>query len=185
MNVFNPSDVAALLSPDVCIRLTQSLVHFLWQGFSIGLAVWVVDRLSARASSRFRYAASVAAMLAMLACVPATYISLGYLTREAAELTGGPVSPQAAETAASAAIEGTVKVAAVDATIEGAGPTDVGQVVAASGAAHGPSNSGSWQALHSITARLAPYATLVYLLGVVFMLARLAVALWSGHRLRS
>lgn len=54
-------------------RLTQTLVHFLWQGSTIALAAFLLDRLLKRASSSARYRLHVSALLVMAACLPVTF----------------------------------------------------------------------------------------------------------------
>jgi hypothetical protein len=77
MNPFHLSDLTGPLSSEFSIRLTQSLLHFLWQGFAIGLLVWIIHHVAVRASPRARHAVGVSALLVMLACVPTTYVLLG------------------------------------------------------------------------------------------------------------
>ena len=186
MNLLNPSDVAALLSSEVCVRLTQALAHFLWQGFSIGIVVWTVDRLLPRTSSRFRYSAGVAALLTMLACVPLTYVALGFFPgnspAETAENVAAPAVPATPESNNAGGT--TISALPVDASVTSIRPADnVDRAVPASATGNQP-NAGLWQSLHSLLARLAPYATAAYLLGVAIMLARLGLALRGGHKLR-
>src|SRR5262245_34021915 len=67
---------------DVSWRLTQSLMHFLWQGCLIGLTVLVVDHMMRRAASSIRYSLHLVGFLAMAACLPATYALLGTTRHE-------------------------------------------------------------------------------------------------------
>lgn len=175
MNVFHPSEIAALLSSEFCVRLTQSLLHFLWQGLAVALVVWVLDRALSRASPRWRYAVGVAALLMMLSCVPATYFVLGN-SQGNIQTAAAPAVAEAAQS--DAAVDSITPALPVAASVANVRPVDDVTV------ADRPSDW-SWQSLLSIPVWLAPYATLGYLLGVAIMLARLAVALWSGHRLRT
>lgn len=174
MNPWNPSEAAALLSSEFCLRLTQSLLHFLWQGLAIGLASWTFDRLMRRAPSQWRYAVSVAALLAMLACVPATFVLLektpGQVQTAAAPALSPPAESNATIGSSASALPVVESVAHVR-PVEDVSPTI---------------QPGDWNrpALHILSTRLAPYATGAYLLGVACMLARLGMALWSGHQLR-
>src|SRR5688500_12718655 len=123
MNLFQASTVGALLTSEFCLRLTQSLLHFLWQGLAIWLLLWIANHALRRASSGARYAASVTALVLMLACLPATYLALGCLDRETRAAIVGRVSPSAADAPASTAIDNTASVVAVDANIAGVAPT--------------------------------------------------------------
>ncbi|MEX2026970.1 MAG: M56 family metallopeptidase, partial [Pirellulaceae bacterium] len=174
MNVFSPSEVAALLSSEFCVRLTQSLLHFLWQGVAVGLAVWILDRALRRASSQWRYAVGVTALLAMLACVPATYFVLGN-TQQHIPSRATPAIPAADQS--DTAVDGNTAALPVAANAVQLRPVEEVTVP-------DQPDAWTWRSLLSIPTWLAPYATLGYLLGVAIMLARLAVALWSGHQLR-
>src|SRR5262245_7262854 len=57
-------------------RLTQTLLHFLWQGAVIGLAALLLDRLMKRASSSARYSLHLSALLLMTVCLPLSFASL-------------------------------------------------------------------------------------------------------------
>jgi beta-lactamase regulating signal transducer with metallopeptidase domain len=185
MNLFHPSDVAAQLSSDFCVRLTQSLLHFLWQGFFIGLVVWLIDRLLPRASSRFRYAAGVAALLVMLVCVPATYFAVEVFSQNAQAAAVGPAPAPIIEASSSTdAIDTTAEVAIVDTQNSDIRSADDAAMVVSAGGISGAPSFWTWQSLQSFPARLAPYATLAYLLGVGIMLTRLSLALRSGQVLR-
>ena len=54
-------------------RLTQTLLHFLWQGAAIGLAAFLLDRLLLRASSATRYRLHLAALIVMACSLPVTF----------------------------------------------------------------------------------------------------------------
>jgi hypothetical protein len=54
------------------ITLGWALVHFVWQGALIALALAVALRALKGAPSQWRYAAACAALLAMAAAVPVT-----------------------------------------------------------------------------------------------------------------
>src|SRR5688572_6188705 len=182
MNALYPSDLAALLSSEFCVRLTQTLLHFLWQGLLIGLVLWMIDRLMPRASSRFRYAAGVSALGLMLACIPATYFAVGFISKDApagvADREPDPIV--AAPPTATAATD---QVPLVEAPIFNIRSVEDDDTAPAGGVSHSTS-IWAWEILRSLPAALTPYATLGYLLGVAIMLARLALALRSGHVLR-
>jgi beta-lactamase regulating signal transducer with metallopeptidase domain len=183
MYLFHPSELAALLSSEFSVRFTQSLLHFLWQGLVVGLLVGMVDRLSRRASSDVRYAVGVAALLVMLGSMPATYVVLGFFPSDAAANAAGDVTAPADHAQAESTVGATISATPADASGVGVRPvSDVDQAAAAS--ARQPRPSWTWQMLQSLSAWCAPYATVTYLLGVAIMLARLGLALRSGHVLR-
>jgi beta-lactamase regulating signal transducer with metallopeptidase domain len=177
MNLWNPIAGAELLSSEFSVRLTQMLLHFLWQGLAVGLLVWIVDRLSRRTSSQVRYAVSVAALFVMLASMPVTYAVLGRFPGRATETTADLAV--ASRSAVDPSTSSEAPLAANPAAAQVASASSVGDVdpISATGAHNRP-------ILKSLPAQLAPYATLTYLLGVLFMLARLGLALREGQRLR-
>src|SRR5688572_22599353 len=59
-----------------CTRLTQTLLHFLWQGCAIGLIAAALLVCLQRKSANLRYWVGVFALLAMFACLPLTYLLL-------------------------------------------------------------------------------------------------------------
>ncbi|HZL88670.1 MAG TPA: M56 family metallopeptidase, partial [Pirellulaceae bacterium] len=183
MNLWNPSAVASVLSSEFCLWLTHSLLHFLWQGLAIGLMVWILDRLLRRAPSQWRYAASVAAMLAMLACLPATFVALGYLNGDDQIASAGRDSASNVHVQSNVGTTAVVFDGTNDASASAMRPVG-DQLPNTAASAENRTSTWDWRSLHSIPAWLAPYATLGYLLGVVIMLARLGLALRSGHHLR-
>src|SRR5262249_5856471 len=58
-------------------RLTQTLLHFLWQGSVIGLAALVLDGMLRRVSSFTPYSLHLSALLLMAACPPVTFALVG------------------------------------------------------------------------------------------------------------
>ena len=51
-----------------CVRLMETLMHFLWQGVAIGLLAVLAATVIRGASSRARYGVYVVALLLMAAC---------------------------------------------------------------------------------------------------------------------
>ena len=179
MNLLDPSAAAAFFSAEFCLRLTQSLLHFLWQGLAIGLVVWLIDWLLPRASSRFLYAVGVAALLFMLACIPGTYFAMGYLSSGVNASASFGAVRIAAPPESSIAGDSADRPADIEARTANFHPVAEVNMAASDRQPHESPTS------HSLTAALAPYATVAYLLGVVIMLGRLTLALASGHSLRS
>src|SRR5262245_8188407 len=75
VNLMSVNPIDCLTSP-VAVQLTSALVHFLWQGCAIALAVAGASRLLCRASASTRYAVAAAGLWLMAACVPITYWSI-------------------------------------------------------------------------------------------------------------
>ena len=59
-----------------CLRLSQTLLHFLWQGFFIALLALGATRWLRRTSANTRYLANTAALALMVACLPITFALL-------------------------------------------------------------------------------------------------------------
>ena len=74
MNHFETTILGRLLEPALSLRLTLTLLHFLWQGALLGLAAFAADRVLSGASSRTRYAAFVGILAAMGAALPTTFL---------------------------------------------------------------------------------------------------------------
>src|SRR5581483_2041151 len=58
-------------------RVAWTLLHFLWQGALVALALAAVRTLLRRKSANTRYLASCVAMLLMLVCIAITFVSMG------------------------------------------------------------------------------------------------------------
>ena len=74
MNAPCGSHAAEILDQAFCLRFSQTLLHFLWQGAVVGLLVLVVGWCLHRAAAQVRYAINLAAMLLMVACLPLTFL---------------------------------------------------------------------------------------------------------------
>lgn len=84
-------NLANWLGGSACVRLIQVLGHFLWQGAAIAAIAVLAANLLRRASAQVRYALLVAALLAMAACPPATFVLLPAAGGSAVEpTTSGP-----------------------------------------------------------------------------------------------
>jgi beta-lactamase regulating signal transducer with metallopeptidase domain len=66
-----------LLTHPLAQRLTWTLVHFVWQGAAIAVALVVVVEAFRVRSVHARYALSLAALVAMVTALPVTFLALG------------------------------------------------------------------------------------------------------------
>ena len=183
-----------LLDSDFCLRLTITLVHFLWLGTVIALALGVIGLCLRRASANSRYVAGVAALVIMVACLPVTFALVQAPPSEPVVEVAGlarPLIVESTEIPAELPLTDTLRVADL-------APTETepaAGVAAESGITEPPADAiierKSKPEAESTTdlvllplRSIATYATSVYLLGVAAMLLRLVVAVWGGQRLR-
>jgi beta-lactamase regulating signal transducer with metallopeptidase domain/peroxiredoxin len=190
-------------------RLTQALLHFLWQGSLLGLLVPCVDRILGRAASSLRYAVHASALLAMAACLPVTYALLDaprppagpYRTASTAGSARPTVGPSSLDASAGDFSQWPVLGRSAErprgvATRVGeqtSKPNAGSPAVAANQALATSSDVGSQTAAVSPARPAAAMAWLVsyspfisagYAIGVLLMTLRLAVAWWGVQRLR-
>lgn len=165
-----------------CVRLIETLIHFLWQGAAIALLTLVAAIALRRASANARYVLYVAALVLMAACLPATFTVL-----DGSATTLGDLHLAEQQ----AAIAGTVRT-------QPAGPTDR----AATAVSHSPARRLAAGPEQPNTTEAQPgqpvvwggsridwqdYATQItacYLVGVLLMVGRLLLGLHGGQRLR-
>jgi hypothetical protein len=84
MNLANLLDGAILegailegaFSRETCLRLTLTLLHFLWQACAVALLVLAAGWCLRRRSAGARYAVNVGGLLLMAACVPFTFATV-------------------------------------------------------------------------------------------------------------
>ena len=81
----NPVD---MLDAGISLRLTVTLLHFLWQGCAVALLAFVAGWALQRASANARYAVNVVALLLMAVCVPVTFALVHLPTLESASRPG-------------------------------------------------------------------------------------------------
>lgn len=159
-------NIGTWLDSVVCIRLIETLGHFVWQGAAVGLLVFLAGVGLRRASPNARYTVWVAALAVMAACPVVTFsIIHGSETPAAipsAEAASAPVTaePSPVETAAAQAPSATTALGLQPAT---KAPVSAPAI--------------PWQ-------RYAPHAALFYVAGVLAMLGRLLWAVRGGQRLR-
>ncbi len=180
----------AWLDTTFCARLTLTLGHFFWQGLAIAVLATSAGRLLRNASPAARYVVFVAALLLMAVCPPVTFCLV-----ESTPLVSVADVPDAV----SAAVhdERTTYFARAHAPHEQAKPeggqdetpfvfepanADDGEVVAA--IASGVAGDQAGKATQIGWGSCASIATLIYLAGALIMLARLAIGVYGGGRLR-
>jgi HEAT repeat protein/beta-lactamase regulating signal transducer with metallopeptidase domain len=192
------------LDPEFSARFVMTLAHFLWQGAAIGLAVFVLGIVLRRASSRLRYGVFVAALLAMALCPPLTYSLLGLGTGSPDALAqpgglsadDGALAPDGTYgTYGTYATDGTDGTSGSDRT-DRTDRTDPSAIAGANASGDArptaaPSPAGTDLLDRAVSAPLTPdwraytpYLILAYVAGVLLMLARLALGLAGGGRLR-
>ncbi len=175
------------------LRLTVTLLHFLWQGIAIALLVIVAGGALRRASANVRYWFNVSAMIAMVLCLIVT-MALVDTPTPAVEMLDEPVALRSSESSV-----GDLDVAPIHGDFSGIEDTsehfstddinplatvvrdpDPNETPAERVVSMQPvtKTSASWLQL------LAPSLTLAYFAGVLFMFVRLTMALWGGQRLR-
>src|SRR5579871_6253809 len=76
------SMLLSVLDQSICIRLTQTLLHFLWEGTAIGLGTLALAYFCRTAGARLRYAIHAVGLALMSLSVPITFA-----------LTGPPILP--------------------------------------------------------------------------------------------
>jgi len=180
----NWDSISDLLQSSFCVRLTETLLHFLWQGTAVALVAAV---LFWRASSRVQYGGFVAALVLMLACPIVTF---GLLpsppvpapTTSELPTVQTPAPPIAAEMPPPAPLP---PAEAPDAPVIQAAPPVAAEpnsepIVAAPAEATpvaATEEPVGWR-------DVVPYAAAGYLLGMLVMLVRLLLGLAGGGRLR-
>ena len=92
-----------LLHSELGQRLTWTLLHFVWQGLAVALLLAALMWILGVRKAHTRYALSVLALLAMVACLPATFALMEFsppnLATHAAEMTPSPQSNNTADVA--------------------------------------------------------------------------------------
>lgn len=185
MNDFDPMSHVWLLEPAFAVRVTLTLLHFLWEGALLGLAALAADRVTFKRSARLRYTAFVGILSAMGAALPTTYLVVRGQERS-------DVRPSALAQPASTLLAAND----VHLTVSQRGPASTPVVAANSAGGVSPVGSpepalGFEPPAATTTEHrsrgLEAYASVVvavYLLGAVVMLGRLTIALQGGRRLR-
>ena len=187
-----------------CLRLTETLLHFLWEGLLIGVSTACLAWLCRNGSARLRYGVHFASLALMALSVPVTFLlidgrtlpALGPVTlaptidvassqtiasRISIEPSEGAETPFAVAPHGDFDMESAPAVPPVAADFhvsvaEGASRA-VGEIEPVSQLARLSSSLELW------LLRGSPYAVCIYLSGVLFMLGRLGLGLWGVRRL--
>jgi Zn-dependent protease with chaperone function len=186
MNPIDARPLGDVIAPDLALRITLTLAHFLWQGVVLGLVAVLVDRCLRAASARTRYGVFVGILLVMGAAPGFTYIALG--TRE-------PMSVVVSESPAAAVSLDITDDMAVPAPAvrephsTPAAPPAINDLRPAAFRAPSAIDFASQSAAGDVAnARgiesYARFVFMAYLCGTAAMLARLALGLFGGRRLR-
>lgn len=192
---------------DAAILLVRSLVHCLWQGIVLVAMAGIVALVVRNRSSQIKYTLWFTTLCAMVICIPVNLFVLsgnvrGTATRQALVnedslstdhvfyeyeiANGGSVSilPVEGQLDADASIESPIlpQTQPADPASRPPGQFEpVSDEDAYRGIEERPSVSFSF----SIWTQITPYATSIYIVGVMFMLLRLFAAVYGGQRLRT
>lgn len=187
------------------LLILQGLMHFVWQGLVIWLMLWLSLRLLRRSSAEHRYLASSVALLAMLACVPITMATLSSPDRMTKGVAASVDDP--ARTASSLlprvptpnVVRSSTSNPRYDISDSGdeRSPTPANVAISSKTTSNdtrtlesASAKTVAWpkQVLPSLSEHLFVYADLIavlYAVGVVAMLFRVAGSIWEIGRLRS
>jgi len=179
-----------LFDQRICLRLTETLLHFVWEGLAIGGCTLCLAWLCRTASSRVRYAVHAVSLALMALCVPITFVVIGSpelpqmehnsLVVSEPELSGSVTSHEV--------VSGTtITPESVEARPVNSASNPLPSEVSSVDALIPETNA--IRAIHasrfeSTLRQCAPYTAGAYFLGVIGMMIRLCCALWGGHRLR-
>lgn len=146
-------------------RLTAALLHFLWQGFALGVLLHLLLPFLSTRSAGTRYAVCVGALLVMAACVPVTFCLVPSPAGPiAGAMNGLPLTPLGVGENGAAA------------------PPTPGPSV--TGGRTEPDGRGAWPLLVTGSLRSAqPYLLSAWLLGALLLSSRLLFGLVSIPRL--
>ncbi len=182
MTLTDVSGWLGLLSADFCVRLTQALLHFVWQGAAIGIVASLIGRRAAPRAANWQYGLHVTALLMMLGCLPLTFAAL---SRGACPPTKPPANARDSLPA------GDRVAMAVESRPPSSGTDEATAPGAERAAGAGRNERAVLVSLLSVSTRVqgwvaaaAPLAAPLYLCGVVFMMLRVTLAIRGGQRLR-
>lgn len=139
----------------LCVRLMQTLGHFIWQGASVFLFLWLGMFLMRRSSPNARYFVSLSALLLMVLCPAVTFIWIGHQE----------------------AVPNITTLSSHDVLVMPDSEILIAPIAE-------PPAIAERSALHIDWQQYAPSVAMGYMLGVVIMLCRVLMALQGGRRLR-
>ncbi|MDP6467756.1 MAG: M56 family metallopeptidase [Pirellulaceae bacterium] len=187
----NVTWLETIANQEICVRFTLTLLHFIWEGLVVGLLAFVLLRWLPDASAMRRYAVSLSALVLMIACLPVTYALLSRQGETAVVLLPSDEIEIRNEDASTSLARPAKPVAFVSSRSHAGSFSEGAQASAGTGSAQPRSADGTVLEGHptefaagSLLQIIAPLATAAYLLGVTFMMLRLAVALCGGQRLK-
>lgn len=189
------------------LRVAVTLLHFVWQGLILAFVVLAAGVLLRRASARVRYSVNVITLLAMVICLPLTFVMLGNSTPESGVFDAWGVAPENGSPVTDGAgrqlpgvgwgnhlgdrirnLHRGVPVADYEnwQPQQESGNADISQELSVSPASSGISESrwASNRGLIGTVRSWAPLLTWSYFLGVLLMTVRLAIGLRGGQSLR-
>lgn len=191
-----------LLDHAFALRLTITLLHFLWQGTLVALVAVLASHVLRRTSAQSRYLLNVTALLLMAMCVPLTFARVSVPVFTAGELPAdpqGPASLHAGVSQAEARTRGGAEwgtglelpradVAASPVPDELPAPTSGTFIAQTSAEAEQPIlRIGQAESAESgfglLLRRCAPYVTFAYFAGVLLLSVRLLRGAAGGRRL--
>lgn len=178
------------------LRMTFTLLHFLWQGLLVALFVAAAASFAQRAAARVRYAINFAALVIVAACLPATFSLV-----QAPELPPVETSQPAGDKTAVAEQPRQSAIAGDDAAlatsfgemdsetvVDRANPPGFAMAPAqmtANDREFGSHVSEPTRTETNLSPATAMVVTALYAAGVCLMLLRLLAAVGGGRRLRS
>jgi beta-lactamase regulating signal transducer with metallopeptidase domain len=189
------SDRLPELGPQFCLLVTWALLHFIWQGCLLAVGFAIVRRALGPSSANFSYAAGIATLVLMAACLPLTLSLIDPPVLEplpAAELTAQAAAPTSSDlleplSGESAEHQSSRESAAADSvqtSLAAADPSDP-QLAAETDFWHGLSwwsSAARWSSV--VLWSVSAYATGAYVVGLALMLTRVLVGLWLSKGLR-
>lgn len=197
-----------LLDDSFSLRFVQTLLHFLWQGTAIAVVAFALDRMLQRGTARTKYALHVAAMLAMVSCLPLTFAfidtpagNVEQFDADQARAALEPVSvrsdvvmvprlpfePVEDSITDHRALQNDQSALRVELETDLAGSPlllDTDEISSASSDSSTTAEIAAVQTGRSKLAIVSPFVTLTYLMCVAGMILRLTIGVWGGHQLR-
>ncbi len=178
------------------LRVAATLLHFVWQGAALALIAVLLNQLLCNATARTRYSVNVGLLVAMVACLPLTFVILGGPTVELAR-SNSETSARANVSTAEASVGpepiGAVsipkQVAELNVTTQPPLNHAQGESETRLDASYRPfeavqATAKAERELFQSLNSLAPFIAWTYFAGVLFMTVRLTTGLRGGQSLR-
>lgn len=166
-------------------QLPQALGHFLWQGCAVAILYALAARLLRPATANTRYLVGVAAMLLMAACLPLTLLLIP--AAETTTVLEPAVQFEATPPTGETFVPENINETALEpiAWQTDAGPWPPQPIALSQTSPPGPVPEPLEEdRAAAIVAWALPCTSVLYLCGVIAMLARVALGLCGGRRLR-